>query len=230
MIGELLPEAVITEVAYGDPPEGRLEPEEAAVVARAVEKRQLEFTSVRHCARLALGRLGVPYRPLVPGLRGTPSWPAGVVGSLTHCEGFRAAAVARAGVLTSIGIDAEPALPLPEGVLEVVALPSEQRRIAALRAAHPQVPWDRVLFSAKESVYKAWFPLALRFLEFTEAELTVSADGTFTARVLVPAPTVDGRPLSRFDGRWTVRGGLLATAIAVLPVPSEGAPGISSNP
>ncbi|MFJ6622714.1 4'-phosphopantetheinyl transferase [Kitasatospora sp. NPDC091335] len=215
MIKDLLPDVVVTEVAYDDPPEARLEPEEEEAVARAVDKRRREYATVRHCARIALGRLGVPYRPLVPGLRGAPSWPDGVIGSLTHCDGFRAAAVARAGTLASVGIDAEPALPLPEGVQEAIALPVEQQRLAKLAAEHPDVPWDRILFSAKESVYKAWFPLTRLFLDFSEAELDLSPDGTFTARLLVPGPVVGGRRLDGFDGRWAVRDGLLATAIAV---------------
>ncbi|MER7667380.1 4'-phosphopantetheinyl transferase superfamily protein [Kitasatospora sp. NPDC096128] len=217
MIGDLLPDVVVTEVAYDDPPEARLEPAEEAVVARAVDKRRREFTTVRHCARTALARLGVPYRPLVPGLRGAPSWPDGVIGSLTHCDGFRAAAVTRVGTLASVGIDAEPALPLPERVLESVALPVEQQRLAKLAADHPDTPWDRILFSAKESVYKAWFPLTRLWLDFHEAELGLSPDGTFTARLLVPGPVVGGRRLDGFDGRWAVRDGLLATAIAVQP-------------
>ncbi|MFE4515916.1 4'-phosphopantetheinyl transferase [Kitasatospora sp. NPDC056783] len=215
MIGDLLPDVVVTEVAYDDPPEARLEPEEEPAVARAVDKRRREFTTVRHCARGALARLGVPYRPLVPGLRGAPSWPDGVVGSLTHCDGFRAAAVARADALLSLGIDAEPALALPEGVEEAVALPVERQRLAKLAAEYPGVPWDRVLFSAKESVYKAWFPLTRLFLDFSEAELNLSPDGTFTARLLVPGPVVGGRRIDGFEGRWAVRDGLLATAIAV---------------
>ncbi|MFD8705287.1 4'-phosphopantetheinyl transferase [Kitasatospora sp. NPDC059648] len=217
MIGDLLPDVVVTEVAYADPPEARLEPAEEAVIARAVDKRRREFTTVRHCARTALGRLGVPYRPLVPGLRGAPSWPDGVIGSLTHCDGFRAAAVARAGTLASVGIDAEPALPLPDGVLEAVALPVEQQRLAELTTERPGTPWDRILFSAKESVYKAWFPLTELWLDFHEAELDLSPDGTFSARLLVPGPVVGGRRLDGFDGRWAVRDGLLATAIAVEP-------------
>ncbi|MFH8384082.1 4'-phosphopantetheinyl transferase [Kitasatospora sp. NPDC018058] len=217
MIGDLLPDVVVTEVAYDDPPEARLEPAEEAVVANAVDKRRREFTTVRHCARAALARLGVPYRPLVPGLRGAPSWPDGVTGSLTHCDGFRAAAVARAGALASVGIDAEPALPLPEGVLDVVTLPVERQRLAKLAAEHPGTPWDRILFSAKESVYKAWFPLTELWLDFHEAELDLSPDGTFSARLLVPGPTVGGRRIEGFDGRWAVRDGLLATAIAVEP-------------
>ncbi|MFJ2866480.1 4'-phosphopantetheinyl transferase [Kitasatospora sp. NPDC087314] len=215
MIGDLLPDAVVTEVAYDDPPEARLEPAEAEAVAQAVAKRRREFTTVRHCARTALTRLGVPYRPLVPGQRGAPSWPDGVVGSLTHCDGFRAAAVARADDLASVGIDAEPALPLPDGVLDVIGLPDERKRIAELLAEHPDTPWDRILFSAKESVYKAWFPLTGLFLDFSEADLVLSPDGSFTARLLVPGPTVGDRRVEGFDGRWTVRDGLLATAIAV---------------
>ncbi|MFG2844381.1 4'-phosphopantetheinyl transferase [Kitasatospora sp. NPDC048296] len=217
MIGDLLPDVVVTEVAYDDPPEARLEPAEEAVVAKAVDKRRREFTTVRHCARAALARLGVPYRPLVPGLRGAPSWPDDVIGSLTHCDGFRAAAVARAGALASVGIDAEPALPLPEGVLDAVALPVEQQRLAKLAAEHPDTPWDRILFSAKESVYKAWFPLTGLWLDFHEAELDLFPDGTFSARLLVPGPVVGDRRIEGFDGRWAVRDGLLATAIAVEP-------------
>ncbi|MET8700459.1 4'-phosphopantetheinyl transferase superfamily protein [Kitasatospora sp. NPDC004723] len=210
MISELLPEAVVVETAYSDPPEARLEPEEQAAVARAVESRRREFTTVRHCARLALTRLGVPYRPLLPGLRGAPGWPDGVVGSLTHCAGFRAAAVARAEHVLSLGIDAEPALPLPEGVLDAIALPAEQQRDAALTTAHPDTPWDRILFSAKESVYKTWFPLTQRFLDFSEADLTLHPTGTFTATLLVPSP------LPTLTGRWRVHNGHLATAITVL--------------
>ncbi|MEV7602413.1 4'-phosphopantetheinyl transferase superfamily protein [Kitasatospora sp. NPDC089797] len=217
MIGDLLPDVVVTEVAYDDPPEARLEPAEEAVVAQAVDKRRREFTTVRHCARAALARLGVPYRPIVPGLRGAPSWPEGVIGSLTHCEGFRAAAVARAGTLASVGIDAEPALPLPDGVLEAVTLPVERQRLAKLAAEHPGIPWEPILFSAKESVYKAWFPLTRLWLDFHEAELDLAPDGTFSARLLVPGPVVGGRRLDGFEGRWAVRGGLLATAIAVAP-------------
>ncbi|MFF2955187.1 4'-phosphopantetheinyl transferase [Kitasatospora sp. NPDC057965] len=210
MISELLPEAVVVETAYSDPPEARLEPEEQAVIARAVESRRREFTTVRHCARLALTRLGVPYRPLLPGLRGAPGWPDGVVGSLTHCAGFRAAAVAGAEHVLSLGIDAEPALPLPEGVLDAIALPAEQQRNTALSTAHPDTPWDRILFSAKESVYKTWFPLTQRFLDFSEADLTLHPDGTFTATLLVPSP------LATLAGRWRVHNGHLATAITVL--------------
>ncbi|MFJ2577995.1 4'-phosphopantetheinyl transferase [Kitasatospora aureofaciens] len=221
MIGDLLPDVVAVEVAYDDPPEARLEPAEAAAISRVgapvVDKRRREYTTARHCARLALASLGVPYRPIVPGHLGAPSWPDGVVGSLTHCDGLRAAAVARSSDLASVGIDAEPALPLPDDVIDVIALPDERQRIAGLLAARPDIPWDRILFSAKESVYKAWFPLTHQFLEFSQANLTVSPDGTFTARLLVPGPLVGTRRIDGFDGRWAVHDGVLATAIAVTP-------------
>jgi 4'-phosphopantetheinyl transferase EntD len=78
------------------------------------------------------------------------------------------------------------------------------------------VPWDRLLFCAKEAVYKAWFPLAGRWLGFEEAAITFAPDaGTFSARLLVPGPAVGGGPLDGFSGRWLARGGLLLAAIAV---------------
>ncbi|HEY8978192.1 MAG TPA: 4'-phosphopantetheinyl transferase superfamily protein [Streptomyces sp.] len=224
MIERLLPASVVAVEAIGpaaaDPgAEAGLFPEELAVIARAVDKRRREFATVRACARQAMEKLGVAPRPILPGERGAPGWPEGLRGSMTHCAGYCAAALVREGDLASLGIDAEPHDRLPEGVQSAIALPAEEERLAALTAAHPGVHWDRLLFSAKESVYKAWFPLTAKWLDFSEADivLTPSDDtfGTLSATLLVPGPVVDGRKVGRFEGYWTVRDGVLATAITV---------------
>ncbi|ELS58031.1 4'-phosphopantetheinyl transferase family protein [Streptomyces viridochromogenes] len=223
MIEELLPDTVVAVETYGDeePPNAALYPEEEALVAQAVAKRRREFAAVRSCARRAMEKLGVPPQPVLPGERGAPVWPAGLAGSMTHCDGYCAAALVRAADLASLGIDAEPHQTLPEGVLPAVALPAEADRLRRLAGDHPGVHWDRLLFSAKESVYKAWFPLTGKWLDFGEADIDVFADrreqhsGGFRARLLVPGPWVGDRRLDHFDGRWTVGRGLVATAVSV---------------
>ncbi|MEV2255116.1 4'-phosphopantetheinyl transferase superfamily protein [Streptomyces sp. NPDC050147] len=201
-----------------DPADPFLFPEEEQVVARAVDKRRKEFTTVRQCARSALAELGLPPVPILPGPKGEPRWPDGIVGSMTHCTGYRAAALARASDVLSLGIDAEPAAPLDNGdVLDLVSDETERSALAELGGRHPEVPWDRLLFSAKESVYKAWFPLTGRWLGFEDARLFLHPDGTFTAALLVPGPTVAGRELTGFAGTWLIRDGIAVTAV-VLPV------------
>jgi 4'-phosphopantetheinyl transferase EntD len=212
LLARVLPAEAETAETYADPPGLPLFSAEEAVIARAVDKRRREFTTVRHCARAALERLGVTPGSILPGERGAPLWPEGVVGSMTHCAGFRGCAVAHAGDLRTIGLDAEPAAPLPDGVLDAIALPEER---AAIRRLGPGVPWDRLLFSAKESVYKAWFPLTRRFLEFHQARIELDPDGGFTATLLVAPPSTVTGPLTGFTGRWIHRDGLVITAIAV---------------
>ncbi|HEY3978426.1 MAG TPA: 4'-phosphopantetheinyl transferase superfamily protein [Streptosporangiaceae bacterium] len=216
MIEEILLPAVAAAEEFGDRPDAVLFPEEEAVIGRAVEKRRREFTTGRACARAALARLGQPPVAILPGERGSPGWPPGIVGSITHCAGYRAAAVARASQVLAVGLDAEPDLPLPRGVLDVVSLAAERASLADLARSAPGPNWDRMLFCAKESVYKAWFPLTGRWLGFEQAHITLDpAAGAFTARLLVPGPEVDGRELTAFDGRWLARGGLILTAISV---------------
>ncbi|MEU4833469.1 4'-phosphopantetheinyl transferase superfamily protein [Streptosporangium sp. NPDC023615] len=210
MIEKILPSWVTSAEAFEDPPDVTLFPEEEAVIARAVEKRRREFATARHCARQALARIGVPPAPILPGERGAPGWPDGVAGAITHCAGYRAAAVSLEAL--TVGIDAEPHEPLPEGVLRSISLDEERAELAGLGGG---VQWERLLFSAKESVYKAWFPMARRWLGFEEARLSFSPSGTFTARLLVPGPVVDGREVTGFEGRWLVADGLIVTAIAV---------------
>jgi 4'-phosphopantetheinyl transferase EntD len=226
VIEAILPATVVTEAAYDDvaQPGDQLFEQESVVIAQAVASRQREFTTVRHLARRALVRLGRPATPIVPNRRGAPQWPQGIVGSMTHCAGYRAAAVSPAEVSAAVSIDAEPNGPLPHGVLEAVTLPSERTRLSALADQRPDVHWDRLVFSAKEAVFKAWYPLTHRELAFSEAEIEITPDdGTFTARLLVPGPPVGGRRVSVFPGRWHAAHGLLATAVH-LPAPGHGQP------
>ena len=113
---------------YSDPPGLAPLPEEEPLIAKSVAKRRNEFITVRHCARIALGQLGVPPVPILKGDKGEPCWPDGVVGSLTHCTGYRGAVVGRSAAVRSVGIDAEPHDVLPNGVLDAVSLPEERTK------------------------------------------------------------------------------------------------------
>ncbi|MEV4319014.1 4'-phosphopantetheinyl transferase superfamily protein [Actinocrispum sp. NPDC049592] len=216
IIEKLMPAGVVCRDTTEDAPESTLFPEEAERVAKAVDKRRREFATVRHCARQALGELGIEPAPILNGERGAPQWPAGVVGSMTHCAGYRAAVVARSSDIHTIGIDAEPHAPLPqEGMLRMIGREEEIPRLAALSARDPGVHWDRMLFCAKEAVYKAWYPLTHKWLGFEEASVTLDPAGTFDARLLVPGPVIAGEQVSGFTGRWIVSDGLVITAIVV---------------
>lgn len=211
MIERILPPAVASVEAFSDSPEATLFPEEQPIIARAVDRRRREFTTGRACARSALAKLGVPPVPILRGERNAPQWPAGIVGSITHCAGYRAAAVARAGELLGVGIDAEPNQPLPDGVLQVIALPDEE---AGLRALPAGTAWDRLLFCAKEAIFKVWFPLTVVPLGFEGARVTIHpVKATFSARLLVPSPN----PLvpATLAGRWLATSTHLLAAIAL---------------
>jgi 4'-phosphopantetheinyl transferase EntD len=200
LIRAVLPDVadLVSAELYHDPPELSPMPEEEPLIARSVAKRRNEFVTVRHCARVAMGRLGLPDAPILKGEKGEPRWPDGVVGSLTHCEGYRGAVVGRSTAVRSVGIDAEPHGVLPDGVLGAISLPAERHEIAALPAG---LHWDRILFCAKEATYKAWFPLTGRWLGFEDAHITFEVDpsgvvGSFVSRILIDPVARSGLALT----------------------------------
>lgn len=217
LLPAVVPDLVSTAELYDDPPDLMPLPEEEPLVARSVAKRRNEFVTVRHCARIALGEIGIPPAPILKGEKGEPCWPDGIVGSLTHCDGFRGAVVARQGEIRSVGIDAEPHDVLPKGVLDAISLPIERSQLAVLPN---DLHWDRILFCAKEATYKAWFPLTHRWLGFEDAHITFTLDssgsaGTFRSRILIDPVAEHGPPLTALDGRWSVAGGIALTAITL---------------
>ena len=217
MIEQLLPAGVIAVDAFEDVPDEPVFPGEEDLVANAVESRRREFVTARRCAREALAKLGHAPTPIRSGPMREPQWPAGLVGSITHTRGFRAAAVAPRSVLLSVGIDTEPNCPLPDSIEELVTVRGEPEMLAALARAVPLTHWGRLLFSAKESVYKAWYPLTGRWLGFEDARLTIDpTEGTFAAKLLVDGAREDGEPpLTELRGRFLVARGLIATAVTM---------------
>jgi 4'-phosphopantetheinyl transferase EntD len=207
MISTLVPASASAEM-FSDAPESTMFSAEADAVAGAVAERRREFGTVRYCARTALRQLGVPPVPILPGADRAPRWPAGVVGSMTHCAGYRAAVVARSRQLHGVGIDAEPHVALPADMRDLVLRDEERARLLTLAGAEPGRHWDRIVFCAKEAVYKAWFPLTGRWLDFHDVSITVHLDGTFEALLLGAGP----RDL---DGRWKVDRGLILAAISL---------------
>jgi 4'-phosphopantetheinyl transferase EntD len=215
VLERILPAGVVVVATSGDFLDEPLYPEEEAALGQAVEKRRREFVTARACARRALERLDLPPQPVPSGPKGEPIWPDGVVGSITHCTGYRACVLARAGDLLTVGVDAELNEPLPDGLLPDVALVEERRQLQGLAAVEPGISWDRLLFSIKESIYKAWFPLARQWLGFEDATVRIERSGTFSAQLLVPGPSVGGAVLDGFVGRWLAADGLLLAAIAM---------------
>jgi 4'-phosphopantetheinyl transferase EntD len=215
LIDAIVPRGVFVAESFGAlAMEAPLFPAEEAAVSGAGAKRRAEFAAARGCARRALTSAGFEPGPVPRGPTGAPVWPAGVVGSITHCEGYRACAIGRAGTFVAIGIDAEPHEPLPANVLPMVASEKERAALAKLAAEVPGACWTKVLFSAKEAVFKAWSGATGRWLGFADAELTLDAGGTFASRVSAGS-AAGGDPVNEYGGRWIIGNGLVATAVVV---------------
>ncbi len=178
VLAQLVPPGVVVSEEFGTDEEVLassalgLFPAEQAALQRRTPKRRQHSAAVRLCAHRALAELGAPCGPLLSGPTGEPVWPPGVVGSMTHCAGYRAAAVAWKREWRAIGIDAEPHRSLPPGLLESVTVASEfaqHRRL--VRSVCPEPCWDRVVFCAKEAAFKLLFPDIRRVLEFHQLRI-----------------------------------------------------------
>jgi 4'-phosphopantetheinyl transferase EntD len=138
---------------------------------RAVAKRRAEFLAGRHAARSALGGLGIAG---LPARRedGSPEWPPGVTGSITHGADRALCAVALARDVRSLGIDVERLLDVTAKEELFARICSDvERAVLAQGLAYPEPQLVSVAFSAKESLYKCLYPFVQRFMDFSAARV-----------------------------------------------------------
>lgn len=149
-----------------------LHPEEASLLrGNVAKKRRNDFVLGRAAARLAL--IGAGIRNPSPVLQGSgrePVWPQKIVGSITHCGPWAIAAVANNKSVEAVGIDLEDAQDVPHGeIAGTVCNDSEREWVFASGDNQLKLA---MIFSAKEAIYKALYPLCKKFFDFHAVELT----------------------------------------------------------
>jgi 4'-phosphopantetheinyl transferase EntD len=152
----------------GDP--SLLFPIERAGKERWAEKRIREFAAGRQCAREALSRLGHAPGPLLSLPDRRPDWPAGIVGSITHCTGLACAVVASSQHVRSLGLDVEVADAVDEHLWPRILNAAERAWLQACPSDERKI-WATTIFSAKESFYKCQYPVTGHWLEFEDAHV-----------------------------------------------------------
>jgi 4'-phosphopantetheinyl transferase EntD len=214
----ILPDfAKVAEAPLGTACEELLPEEQAAAVTFA-PRRLAEFQLGRSLARQALRELGYDDAVLIAGPDRAPRWPDGVVGSITHTghapDGYCAAAVARTADARAVGIDVERCSPLSAGLWQRVLTANE---IAELEQRPPELSaiHAKLVFSAKETVYKCQYTLSRSWLGFHDVEIEYVPDSaTFRCTFLKSVPNV-AKAGDVMTGHCTIEGGLIFTAASI---------------
>ncbi|MCY3970215.1 MAG: 4'-phosphopantetheinyl transferase superfamily protein [Acidobacteria bacterium] len=147
-----------------------------AALESAIDKRRREYLAGRISAGRALRQLLGTYTSegeIVGDDDDVPRWPEGVVGSISHGAGFGFAAVASADRYRGLGVDVERVVSARQAgrlggrVLNEGEMSLRQGNAGGLSEAE----MFTLVFSAKESAYKALFPRYRQVLGFSDVEL-----------------------------------------------------------
>lgn len=189
-----------------------------AELSNAGRKRKADHLAGRIAAAHALPDHSVP----AIGPSGEPLWPDGISGSITHSGTEAMAVVAPYPAL--IGIDSEAILAeneaweIKDGIID-----AHEERVLS-RSGYPFALALTLVFSAKESLFKALFPQVQAYMGFDSARVTMLDKET-----LMLALT---RPLTGFDEglaftlHWLLDGEQVITLLSHAPAdaPSRWSP------
>lgn len=164
-----------------------IDPSEQVLVKNAVLRRRAEFSTGRLLASLALAELGLPPQPIARGPMNEPVWPEGVTGSITHTQEICMVALAANSEIQGIGIDLESRREEFKDIGRMILRPDEQSPTNAGIA--PEIDSVRLVFSAKEALYKAVSARIGRFVDFQEVRTEFRAQ---TSRYTATAPEDPG--------------------------------------
>jgi 4'-phosphopantetheinyl transferase EntD len=195
----------------GGASEACLHPEEAALVSSAHPRRQAEFAGGRLCARAALAAWNVRDFPLLSAADRAPRWPATLVGSITHTDGYCGTVVGPRVLFRGIGVDAEQRGSVREGLWRYILTEQEWRWIAA-RSASERAELATLVFSAKEAFYKCQYCVTRAWLDFHDVAIVPNGEGGLVARPTRPLPTLGEETHGRYayDGERVYTGFVLS--------------------
>ena len=140
-------------------------------VKSSVKKRRAEFLAGRVAAVSALRLMGENTSEIPIGEHRNPVWPTGITGSITHNSNTALAIVANKTDAKFVGIDCEDILSLDvaESINNMILTANE---LSYLKESDIDINFFcTLIFSAKESLFKAMYPYIHRYLEFDVANV-----------------------------------------------------------
>lgn len=177
-------------MAWMDPraPMPRLIGDEVLAIEQVSPARAREFGAGRAAAHAAMELLGHVPRPVLQGEDRAPVWPVGLKGSITHTDRDCLAVVTDAPEIAALGLDLEPMSPLEPSLWPVVCTMVEMQWLAGLGPSQ-RGHFAKLIFCAKEAVYKAQYQISRTMLDFQALELSFDlSTSRFSARFRVDAP------------------------------------------
>ena len=192
-------------------------PEETEFLATlSSSNRRAEFSLGRYCAHRALSDFKLESEPI---LRNTdtrePCWPESVRGSITHSDGFAAAAVGLDKDISGVGIDMENlSRSVNFNISRHVCVETERKYLESLspeQASHKL----RIIFSAKESIFKCLFPISQTYLYFKDATVTIDEKNSGFSFILSRACAGITPEGFQHSGKYAIEENLLLTAIYI---------------
>lgn len=209
----LFPAAVAVGVAgVGEGRAADLMTEEITALGSMAPNRAAEFIAGRLALRRAQRSLSVPCLAVPNAADRSPQWPAGFCGSISHACGLAIAVLAhRSDRVQSLGVDIEDDAALPADLHDIVLVPEERAALAGKESANRQA---KIIFAAKEAVYKAQYLLTRRLFGFEMITVSVQPQaGCFGARFNSGiAPFRSGEHVA---GRYSVCGGLIIAGLVL---------------
>lgn len=195
MLDSLFPEGVIAEAAAPWMWSAEIRHEEKAIIENAVDKRRREFVAGRTCARNILSKFGFSGDLTIgKNKHGAPIWPEGITGSISHADDLCIVSIGRKSPsLTSLGVDVEKDTGLDPELVDMVCDELEKAACAGGRI-EDRLRLAKVIFSAKESVYKCLYPIVRTVLDFKDVHIQLDVStNRFTG-------TTNGRPNDELAG------------------------------
>jgi len=194
-----------------------LNPEEEVISASfGSSKRSAEFSFGRYCAHRALSKFEMESVPILRiAETREPCWPESVRGSITHSEGFAAAAVGLAKDVSGIGIDLESLSRVVDfNIRRHVCVDKEREFLESLPTEQAN-RYLRIIFSAKESIFKCFFPISQTYLYFQDAEIIIDENNSEFSFSLSKACTGITSAGFQHSGRFSIKDDLLLTSIYI---------------
>lgn len=178
---------------------------EAQGIDQWAMKRQLEYSTGRHFAHLAMSALGETAASITRREDRSPVWPGHLLGSIAHCDDAAIAVVAPARSCGGIGVDVERRSRIGEDLFDILFTAHERNAIRGGRSATE-------LFCAKEALYKAVYPLVGKFINFTDVTFVDDAADAKEAHYIGTDPGAgEAISMSIFSKRLTTTHAVVIT-------------------